>query len=353
MLLEMNRQIGKVLGVQLAVDALKLSPANPSFLDMRDAILLALDNKLVAGQLSGDEHASARRGIWTALAHFGMGPKAGSNGASLSGIVADFNLPPDLQPGEPGPTVEVSVEAKLAIPDNQAAGVTSTLKVQQAGKISRLAVAVDIEHTYIGDLQVSLISPGERTVILHNRSGASADNISKVYSSDDTPALAALLGEQVQGDWRLKVADLARLDVGTLRRWGLEIELEASPKTVQGEAAPGLAIPDNDPTGISSAIAIDQPGLAEEVSLSLDITHTYIGDLRVELIAPAGQQVMLHNRSGGSRDNLITTYDPASTPALAALKGQSIRGNWVLRVTDLAGRDVGKLNRWSLTLTLS
>ncbi len=354
-LLEMNRQIGKVLGVQLVVDALKLSPANPSLLDMRDAILLALDNKLAAGQLSGDEHPSARRGIWTAFAHFGMGPNARSNGASLSGIVADFNLPPDLEPPEAGPVIEVSVEPNLAIPDNQSTGVTSTLNVQQPGKITHLTVSVDIEHTYIGDLQVSLISPGGRTVILHNRSGASTDNISKSYSSDDTPALASLLGEQVQGDWTLKIADLARLDVGTLRRWGLDAyaELEAGPKTVQGEVAPGQTIPDNDPTGISSAIAIDQSGLAQEVSLSLDITHTYIGDLRVELIAPAGQQVMVHNRSGGSRDNLITTYDPTSTPALAALKGQSIRGNWILRVTDLAGRDVGKLNKWSLTLTLA
>jgi extracellular elastinolytic metalloproteinase len=45
-LLEMNRKVGAKLGVQLVVDALKLSPANPSFLDMRDAILAALDNKL-------------------------------------------------------------------------------------------------------------------------------------------------------------------------------------------------------------------------------------------------------------------------------------------------------------------
>jgi len=85
-------------GLQLVVDALKLSPANPSFLDMRNAIVRALDNKLTAGQLNPDEHGKARRGIWEAFAKFGMGPAAQSNGAQLTGIVADFNLPPGLPP---------------------------------------------------------------------------------------------------------------------------------------------------------------------------------------------------------------------------------------------------------------
>ena len=86
--------------------------------------------------------------------------------------------------------------------------------------------------------------------------------------------------------------------------------------------------------------------------MGIDITHTYIGDLRVELVAPSGRQAILHNRLGGGQDNLITTYDSTSTAALATLVGQEIQGSWVLRVTDLAGRDVGKLNKWSVELTL-
>jgi extracellular elastinolytic metalloproteinase len=97
-LLEMNRKIGRTLGPQLVVDALKLSPANPSFLDMRDAILAALDGRLSSGQLSQSEHDEALAGIWEAFARFGMGPGARSEGAFLSGIVADFTLPPELGP---------------------------------------------------------------------------------------------------------------------------------------------------------------------------------------------------------------------------------------------------------------
>jgi len=92
-LMEMNRNIGAELGLQLVVDALKLSPTNPSFLEMRDSIMAALDAMLTACKLNPDEHSETRNGIWTAFTKFGMGPNAQSNGSSLSGIVADFNMP--------------------------------------------------------------------------------------------------------------------------------------------------------------------------------------------------------------------------------------------------------------------
>ncbi len=344
-LMEMNREIGVTLGPQLVIDALKLSPANPSFLDMRDAILTALDDKLNDSQLSSSDYSTARKGIWTVFAKFGMGPNARSNGASLSGIVADFNMP-----SEDGQRVQVEATPNLAIPDDKPAGVTSVLTVPQVGRIERLTVSVDIEHTYIGDLRVSLNTPGGSTVVLHNRTGASANNLIKSYTSEDTSALEAILGEQAQGDWTIHIADLARRDVGTLRRWGLDIGLEPALQVIRGEAVPALTIPDNDPTGVNSVIAISQSGTLQGIKVSVDITHTYIGDLRVELVAPSGQQAILHNRTGGSQDNLITTYDSISTPTLAISVGQSIEGNWLLRVTDLAGRDIGKLNKWSVEL---
>ena len=348
-LMELNRRIGKLLALQLVIDALKLSPANPSFLDSRDAILRALDSRLAAGQMSAAEHAQVKRAAWAVFARFGMGPNARSNGASLSGIVADFN-PPAEQPA-PVPVIHVEGAPNLAIPDNRAVGVSHALTVPQAGRLLRAVVGVDIQHPYIGDLVVTLRSPNGAAAVLHNRAGASADNIVRAYSSDDTPALAALVGSQAQGDWSLHVADLARRDVGVLRRWSLDLELEAPPQVARGEAAPALAIPDNDPVGVSSTIAIAEAGTLGAIQVHVDITHTYIGDLRVELIAPTGAQAILHNRSGGSQDNLIRDYDATTTPALAALVGQPIQGNWVLRVADLAGRDVGKLNRWEIAIT--
>ena len=92
-LMEMNRQIGSGLGLQLVIDALKLSPGNPSFLDMRDSILEALRLKYAAGQLGEEDFLKARQGVRSAFAKFGMGPAAQSYGASLEGIVTDFSVP--------------------------------------------------------------------------------------------------------------------------------------------------------------------------------------------------------------------------------------------------------------------
>jgi len=141
--------------------------------------------------------------------------------------------------------------------------------------------------------------------------------------------------------------------VGTLRHFGLDIELSGTQGPGQGparvEIEPGLDIPDNNPTGVSSTISIDRQGLAQGVKVGVDITHTYIGDLRAELTSPSGKKAVLHNRTGEEDDNLITTYD-SSSPVLAGMLGQDMKGDWTLKVIDLAGRDVGKLNKWSLEL---
>ena len=128
-------------------------------------------------------------------------------------------------------------------------------------------MALEIEHPYIGDLRVRLTTPGGETVILHDRSGASADHLVRSYTSEDTPALAGLTGSQAEGDWVLQVADLAARDLGTLRRWSLAIGLEEAEQAAHGEATPGLTIPDHDATGVSSAIAITQSGMARGIKV--------------------------------------------------------------------------------------
>jgi len=77
-------------------DGLKLTPANPSFLDARDAILLALDQLKTAGKISAETHGLVRRACWEAFAHFEMGVNASSNGPALDGVVPDRTLPADL-----------------------------------------------------------------------------------------------------------------------------------------------------------------------------------------------------------------------------------------------------------------
>ncbi|HSM10726.1 MAG TPA: proprotein convertase P-domain-containing protein [Lysobacter sp.] len=76
--------------------------------------------------------------------------------------------------------------------------------------------------------------------------------------------------------------------------------------------------------------------------VAVNIVHTYIGDLKVDLIAPDGSIYVLHNRSGGSADNINTTYN-------VNLSSEALNGTWKLRVNDNAGGDVGYINSWSVT----
>ena len=74
------------------------------------------------------------------------------------------------------------------------------------------------------------------------------------------------------------------------------------------------------------------------LELSVDISHSWIGDFAVSLRSPAGTDVMLHNGEGGSSDNLIRTFTTATTPALATLAGQPAGGTWRLKIVDVEDR---------------
>jgi len=119
--------------------------------------------------------------------------------------------------------------------------------------------------------------------------------------------------------------------------------------TVQGESTPNLNIPDNRAHGITDTIILDQDAIIAGIKVTLDISHTYRGDLRVTLLTPWSDAILLHQRhQGDSVDNIQRTIDESDVQALATLHGHSTQGNWSLVVQDLAPVDVGTLNRWAL-----
>ncbi len=238
--------------------------------------------------------------------------------------------------------------ANLAIPDNNATGVTSTRNVPVSQTITSVAVTVGVTHTWIGDLRLTLISPAGTQVILHNLTGGSADNINTTYAVVTIPnqSLAALTGQNTSGNWQLKAQDLAAADVGTLNSWKITFNGEKS-------VSPSLPIPDNNATGVTSTLNYTATGTVASVKVRVSLTHPWIGDHRVTLISPAGTQVILHNNTGGSADNIVTEYPDLTLPAqsLSAFNGQGIAGNWQLKVQDLGAADLGTLNSWTLSLT--
>jgi subtilisin-like proprotein convertase family protein len=113
------------------------------------------------------------------------------------------------------------------------------------------------------------------------------------------------------------------------------------------EVQSALDIPDVG-SPVTSSLDISQNGTIREIRIGVDITHTYIGDLRIDLIAPDKSSVTLHNHQGGSTDNIRTIYTVSEVSALRALSGKAIQGTWTLRVVDTWRMDVGRLNSWRL-----
>ncbi len=277
------------------------------------------------------------------------------NGTDSGLVISEVSTPGDgitFTVGEPKgqPIAEAETFPNVLIPDNDPKGVTSFLDIKSSGEITDLSVNVEIIHSWISDLKVSLITPDGTEVVLHNHEGADGDDIKKTYSSATLPALATLVGSDVGGSWSITVIDTASQDVGRLVRWSIAAEHQRRSTVITESVNPNLPIPDANAQGNSSEIQIQQEGEVKNITVNIDIVHTYIGDLQVELFSPSGQVVRLHNNKGGSNNNLKRLYDITSTPDLNDILGESVRGNWKLRVRDLAAQDIGTLVSWGITL---
>jgi subtilisin family serine protease/subtilisin-like proprotein convertase family protein len=144
--------------------------------------------------------------------------------------------------------------------------------------------------------------------------------------------------------------------------------------------APNLAIPDNNTTGISDTQTVAATGALTGLRLSVDVTHTYVGDLTLTLTKGSTSVVFLQRpgnptntgSSGCNGDNVNVVVDDAATntletnctadpnPAytagasykpnnpLAGFVATELSGDWTLKAVDSVGQDVGTINRWCL-----
>ncbi|MEU9629266.1 MULTISPECIES: S8 family peptidase [Streptomyces] len=108
-------------------------------------------------------------------------------------------------------------------------------------------------------------------------------------------------------------------------------------------SATAVAIPDNG-AAIESPISVTgRSGNAPSaLQVGVDITHTYRGDLVIDLVAPDGSAYRLKSAASDSADNVNTTYTVNAS-------GEAANGTWKLRVQDTAAQDTGTLNGWKLT----
>ncbi|MFG2617411.1 S8 family serine peptidase [Streptomyces sp. NPDC048507] len=115
----------------------------------------------------------------------------------------------------------------------------------------------------------------------------------------------------------------------------------STPTTPSFENTTDFAIADN--ATVESPITVSgvSGNAPAALKVGVNIAHTYIGDLKVDLVAPDGSVYTLHNRAGGSTDNINQTYTVNASSEVAG-------GTWKLRVNDNAAGDTGKIDSWSL-----
>ncbi len=158
------------------------------------------------------------------------------------------------QTGGPGNVKSYSTthNPPLNIPDNNVAGVSSVIFVQDQGIIQSFdSVWIDMSHTWVGDLVITLSHPlsGLSTVIM-DRPGVPAstfgnsDDVNGLYTFTDLDVLfpetagsgsvapgnyrsdgplSRFNGDNKFGDWVLNVSDRASGDTGVIRAWGFSV----------------------------------------------------------------------------------------------------------------------------------
>ncbi|MCP3757810.1 S8 family serine peptidase [Streptomyces sp. TBY4] len=116
----------------------------------------------------------------------------------------------------------------------------------------------------------------------------------------------------------------------------------STPPTPGFENTTDFAIGDN--TTVESPVTVTgvTGNAPAALKVGVNIVHTYIGDLKVDLVAPDGTVYTVHNRTGGSADNINQVYTVNASSEVA-------NGTWKLRVNDNAGGDTGKIDSWNLT----
>ncbi|MEU3051505.1 proprotein convertase P-domain-containing protein, partial [Streptomyces sp. NPDC006984] len=239
------------------------------------------------------------------------------------------------------------------IPDNST--VHSPISVTDIGGSapSTLGVGVDIKHTYRGDLHLSLLAPDGTSY--HLEDIPNNDDGDHVYTSYTVDASS----ETANGTWRLQVRDTGSGDTGYIDAWNLTFpngsDSGGSGGTSSGGSSGGstsggtgdfentddVAIRDHS-TAESRISVIGMRGNApSNLTVGVDIKHSFRGDLRVSLVGPDGREWLLEDPIGPGTD-LNTTYTVDAS-------SQRADGLWRLRVEDTSNGDEGKIDSWYLT----
>ncbi|MCC7245846.1 MAG: proprotein convertase P-domain-containing protein [Saprospiraceae bacterium] len=144
-------------------------------------------------------------------------------------------------------------------------------------------------------------------------------------------------------------------------------------------SGPAVVIDANSVNTVTSTINVSDNFEISDLNIFLQVTHTWVGDLKAQLTTPAGTVIDLFDQPGVpldnfgcGGDNVDLVFDDQATntaaqlealcngtaPALggtyqpvgflAAADGQSVSGTWTLTVSDNFAEDGGEITSWGI-----
>jgi subtilisin-like proprotein convertase family protein len=304
---------------------------------------LDADGKVNGGEWVGASNVSHPDFLWLPTA-----ARSGNPDIDMSSVrlLLEKSIAPIVDTPEPD-TAELNTyenNFEFEIPDNDTNGVSSTIDVHDEFTVGRVELEVEIEHTYIGDLKVTLRKDGQEQTV-HDRSGGSNANIKKTFT------VSGLNGAAAAGTWELVITDHADQDIGTLKNWTLKLRTQSSTDAVSTEgtftvdSTESVSIPDNNETGAVSKINVTESKSIARMTIKVKVSHSYIGALVLSVKHGAVTKT-IHNMEGGDDTSIEKTY------IIEEFNGDNTSGDWELKAVDTdAYNDTGSIESWSIEFT--
>ncbi|WP_196892358.1 thrombospondin type 3 repeat-containing protein [Aureivirga marina] len=200
-----------------------------------------------------------------------------TNSCSESNYSSTFNV----SISETGCNDYDSTDVPVFISANASAAetLTSTITISDDITISDVNITVNIDHTYVWDLKLTLISPDGTEVILTEANGSSGDNYTDTLFDDDAgiaiadgtapfpgsyipqQALSAFNNSSSVGQWTLEIYDsFPSADGGQLNSWTLNICGEDNSNTINDMDGDGIADENDNCVDVANADQADNDG---------------------------------------------------------------------------------------------
>ena len=247
-----------------------------------------------------------------------------------------------------------NVNVANAVPANCAnvIAVAATDSAGQRSGFSNYGAGIDIAapgSSIASTLNSGTTVPGTEGYAIQSGTSMAAPHVAGVValvqSKAGTPLTPAAMESLLKSTARaFPVSPSQPIGPGILNARAAVDAAGTQPATVGQAYTNGNNYAINDRKTTSSPITVSgRTGNAPaNASVAVNIVHTFVGDLKVDLVAPDGTSYNLRSYTGGSADNINATY-------AVNLSSEALNGTWTLRVHDSRKGDTGYIDGWSVT----